>query len=281
MTVSLKRRNQPADKRSVGAPGCTFYLGTHEPGWLARVKFPLCVSHRRLRRYRRLPAARCAWILDSGAFSELSMYGCWKQSPVEYVAAVRRYRREIGRMAWAGPQDWMVEPAMLVKTGLSVVEHQRRTVENFVELRRLAPELPIMPVLQGWLIEDYLCCVDRYAAAGIDLTDEPIVGIGSVCRRQASDEIASIVERLSALGLRLHGFGVKADGLERYGHWLASADSMAWSFRGRYVQGCGHRLPGQRPVASEANCLTFARHWRRHVVSGLNCHTNVSGGLAA
>ena len=48
-------------------PGrCTFYLGTHEPSWLARVRFPLCVSHRRLHRYRQLPTARCVWVLDSG-----------------------------------------------------------------------------------------------------------------------------------------------------------------------------------------------------------------------
>ncbi|MEU7634346.1 hypothetical protein AB0C34_30985 [Nocardia sp. NPDC049220] len=42
----------------------------------------------------------------------------------------------------------MVEPAMLAKTGLGVDDHQRHTVENFPHLRY----------------------VDRYAAAGIDLT---------------------------------------------------------------------------------------------------------------
>jgi hypothetical protein len=125
-----------------GRGRCFFYLGTHEPAWLAHVRFPLFVSHRRLQRYRRLPVACCPWALDSGAFSELAAYGRWRLTPAAYVAAVRRYRQEIGRLAWAAPQDWMCEPVMVAKTGLSVREHQRRTVANFVLLRRLAPDLP-------------------------------------------------------------------------------------------------------------------------------------------
>ncbi len=35
-------------------------------------------------------------------------------------------------------------------TGMSVAEHQRRTIENFVALRRLAPDINWIPVLQGW-----------------------------------------------------------------------------------------------------------------------------------
>jgi hypothetical protein len=256
----------------------TFYLGTHNPSWLARVRFPLCVSHRRLRRYRRLPTARCAWLLDSGAFSELSLHGGWAQTPERYVAAVRRYGQEIGRLAWAAPQDWMCEPGMLARTGLSMREHQRRTVANFVRLRKLAPELPIFPVIQGWRLDDYLRCVDAYGRVGVDLTTEPLVGVGSVCRRQATAEVGEIVGHLSSLGLRLHGFGIKADGLRRTGSRLTSADSMAWSFHGRYVQGCTHRSPTQRPIASEANCLAFARSWRRSLLHSLNHSAGTGGG---
>lgn len=247
-------------------PNFVFYLGTHEPAWLGRVSFPLFVSHRRLVRYRRLPIARCRWALDSGAFSELSTYGRWTLTPEAYVAAIRRYRAEISHLAWAAPQDYMCEPFMVARTGLSVHEHQRRTVANLLELRRLAPDLPIIPVLQGWTRADYLACMRMYAAAGIDLTREQLVGLGSVCRRQSTEEIDVIVRQLHGLGLRVHGFGVKTEGLRRYGPYLASADSMAWSLHGRYQRGCRHRMSGQRPVASEANCLLFAREWRRHVL---------------
>ncbi|MBQ1165928.1 hypothetical protein KBZ21_48900, partial [Streptomyces sp. A73] len=66
-----------------------------------------------------------------------------------------------------------------------------------------------------------------------DLAAEPIVGLGSVCRRQATSEINEIVATLHSHGLRLHGFGVNTQGLSDYGPSLYSADSMAWSVDGR------------------------------------------------
>ncbi|MFF3558946.1 hypothetical protein ACFYXS_02740 [Streptomyces sp. NPDC002574] len=233
-----------------------FFLGTHIPSWLATTEVPLFVSHRRLTKRRTLPRARTDWALDSGGFTELSMYGGWTTEPADYIRAVRRYRDEIGNLAWAAPQDWMVEPFMLRRTGLTVADHQRRTVENFERLRDMAPDLPIVPVIQGWTLSDYRLCVDEYVARGVDLLAEPTVGIGSVCRRQGTREIGAVVETLAADGIRLHGFGVKLQGLRAYRQHLTSADSMAWSYSGRHKPGCG---PSHK---SESNCLKYALTWR-------------------
>ena len=129
----------------------TFLLGTHHPNWLATSEVPLFVSDRRLRVYRKLPIAVVPWALDSGAFTELATHGNWNHGPTpeEYAGRVRRYQREIGKLLWAAPQDWMCEPGILAKTGLTVYEHQRRTVANFRTLLRLAPDLPFIPVVQG------------------------------------------------------------------------------------------------------------------------------------
>lgn len=235
-----------------------FYLGTHMPSWLTKDGAPpLFVSHRRLRDRSTLPAARTDWALDSGGFTELSMYGEWRTDANEYVAAVRRYVTNIGRLDWAAPQDWMCEPWIVAKTGLTVGEHQRRTVANYLTLRSLAPELPFVPVLQGWTLDDYRRHADAYVAAGVNLEREHTVGLGSVCRRQATSDIARIVATLSADGLRLHGFGVKGDGIRRYGWALSSADSMAWSYRGRRIKPCPHT-----GVSSCANCYPHAIAWR-------------------
>ena len=90
----------------------------------------------------------------------------------------------------------------------------------------------------------------------------PLTGLGSVCRRQSTGQIAVIVTTLASLGLRLHGFGIKTTGLHRYGHLLASADSMAWSYAARRapaLSGCtGHR--------NCANCPDFALAWRLEVL---------------
>lgn len=242
-----------------------FYLGTHEPAWLAFTDVPLFVSHRRLARRSSMPRARGRWALDSGGFTELSMHGRWVTSARDYVAAVRRYRDEIGGLMWAAPQDWMCEPFMLDKTGLGVADHQARTVASVLDLRDRAPEVPWIPVLQGWGLGDYRRCIDLYTSAGIDLTAEPTVGLGSVCRRQSTTEIRDITSALAAEGINLHGFGVKTIGLRQYGRHLGSADSMAWSYNARrHPPLAGHRHQ------SCANCITWALRWRDQVMRGLD-----------
>lgn len=247
------------------SPRMVFYTGAHQPHWLWQAGFPLFVSHRQLARKRTLRPALARWALDSGGFTELSMHGRWVTSAEDYAAAVDRYAERIGRLDFASPQDWMCEPVMIARTGLTVAEHQARTVASFTELRRLAPALPFIPVLQGWQMADYLACADLYAAAGIDLAALPVVGLGSVCRRQSTGEITAIVTVLARRGIRLHGFGVKTGGLHLYGHRLASADSMAWSYAARRQP----PLPGHATHKNCANCLDYAAGWRTRILARL------------
>lgn len=245
-----------------------FYLGTHEPGWLWDSRFeaiPLFVSARRLtRRPIELRPARTTWALDSGGFTELSMHGAWTVTPASYVALVRRCRDELGRLDWAAPQDWMCEPPILAKTGLDVRTHQWRTVRNLLALRELAPELPFAPVLQGWTEDDYMRCIDLYQQHDVELELEPVVGVGTMCRRQGTLEAERIMRRLSKLGLQLHAFGAKTTGLELYHDALSSSDSLAWSFNARKhapLEGCAHK--------SCANCPRWALRWRERLLARL------------
>ena len=231
------------------------------PSWLYRPGVPVFVSHRRLAARKSYRRAERSWALDSGGFTELSMFGGWRTTPDEYIAAVRKYRSEIGMLDWAAPQDWMCEPHILAKTGQTIRDHLEHTVANFARLSISAPEINFIPVLQGWEMGDYLACAQMYADVGFDLTTFDTVGVGSVCRRQGTDEIGEIFETLAGHGLKLHGFGVKSAGLSRYGKHLESADSLAWSFRGRYVRPCPHT-----GVASCANCEPHALEWRDRVM---------------
>lgn len=159
--------------------------------------------------------------------------------------------------------EWMVEPHVLARTGATVETHQRRTVTNYLRLRELAPDLPFIPVVQDDTASSYERCADLYERSGVDLAELPLVGVGSVCRRQHRAEVEQIMRSLAARGLRLHGFGIKTTGLARYATALASADSMAWSFRGRHVPGC---TPSHR---TEANCLRFALAWHDRLLRSL------------
>jgi hypothetical protein len=234
-----------------------FWLGTHEPSWLRRTDVPLMVSHRRLRRLRSLPRAQGPWVLDSGGFSELDAFGGWRTSEGDYLAAVRRYAEQIGGLMWAAPQDWMCEPEQLARTG----PNDRGSTSGGT-----VASVTFIPVLQGYGQADYLRCADMYEAAGIDLTAEPVVGLGSVCRRQRGREIEDLALAFQWEGVRLHGFGVKTQGL-RYADLLHSADSMAWSYAGRRqppMDGCAH---GRRGVSPCNNCLRWALRWRADLLA--------------
>jgi hypothetical protein len=240
-----------------------FFLGTHHPNWLALLDVPLFVSHRHLMNRRTLPRAKCDWALDSGAFTELNLHGHFKTSATEYVEAVQRYADGIGRMLWAAPLDWMCEPFVIAKTGLSVREHQERTVQNYLDLRGRGP---FIAVLQGWTLADYETCIALYESAGIDLARELLVGVGSVCRRQDTAEIGRIMSMLQAHGIRTHGLGIKKRGVIMYGHLLASADSMAWSYNARR----NPPMSGCTTHKNCANCSRWALRWREQLLDSLS-----------
>jgi hypothetical protein len=249
-----------------------FYLGTHQPAWLGRdLGVPLLVSHRRLAGRRSFPRARNPFAVDSGGFSELSLYGRWRTDERSYVAALRRYASEIGRFDWAAPMDWMTESRVLARTGLSLRTHQQRTVANYLRLRDLAPELPIIAVLQGQSVADFHRCADLYERHGIDLASLPLLGVGSICRRQHSREVEQILRSLAARGYRLHAFGAKVLGLGRYADAISSSDSAAWSYGGRFVPGCS---PSHR---SESNCLRFALSWHARLLTSLRAEAPEHG----
>lgn len=249
--------------------GMTFYLGTNMPAWLRTSTHPLFVSHKRLQRYHKLPEASCDWALDSGGFTEIKQHGTWTITPREYVQAVKRYENHIGRLQWCAPQDWMCEPQMLAKTGLSIRQHQHNTVNNYLELA--AHDIPVIPVLQGWEHDDYQHCIDLYNNAGIDLTKQPVVGLGSVCRRQNTNQIRNIVTHLHGQGLKLHGFGVKTRGLHLYANKLTSSDSMAWSYQGSWQRPCP-----QTGNKTCSGCWHYAIEWRNKLLTNLQqlSHTN-------
>lgn len=213
-----------------------FWLGYHIPSglWGGELHGPVFVSVQRLRKRKsEWPRSLVPIALDSAGFSQITMHGQWLISPAEHVAICRRAIAELGTVEWAAIQDWMCEDDALARTGLSIAEHQRRTIVSYETLLELAPEVRWVPALQGRSLSDYMRHLEDYKRAGHDLLALDLVGLGSVCRRQATAEIVALVRGLASTGLRLHGFGVKSTGLELISDALVSADSMAWSFEGR------------------------------------------------
>jgi hypothetical protein len=155
---------------------------------------------------------------------------------------------------------------VLGRTGLSVAQHQARTVRSFLDLRDCAPDLPVMPVLQGVSEDEYLHCADLYNQHGVDLAACPVVCLGSVAHRQASGTVAAVIKRLWQDGIQLHPMGFKVTALPALSQMLASSDSMAWSHDARFSRvqpaGCTH--------TNCANCLRYALQWRSQLLGRIH-----------
>lgn len=242
-----------------------FYLGTHETHWLNQSFKPLFVSINRFRKRSWIPKdIQCDWALDSGGFTELTLHGKYIHSYKQYASEVQHLFNTTQPMDFAAPQDWMCEPFMIKKTGLSIARHQVLTTVNFIQLQQHSPHLPFIPVIQGYSKNDYLRHIDLYDKMSINLSSFDRVGVGSVCRRQHTDEIKEIFEAIKNRNIKIHAFGVKTQGLIKYQHLISSADSMAWSFQAR------HRPPlknHQHKTCS--NCISYAFLWRENLIQKL------------
>lgn len=209
-----------------------FFVGLDE---VAHAKhFSACfISINRLRR-RKSDFEVNDWMLDSAAFTELHRFGRYRHDVAAYASEIKRWK-VCGNLLAAVSQDYMCEPFMLSKTGLTVAEHQRLTIERYRQLVAAATGVAILPVLQGYQPEEYVSHLRQYG----DLLNPAMwVGVGSVCKRNASPCL--ILEVLSAIkdarpDLRLHGFGLKITALasEAVRNELYSCDSMAWSYAAR------------------------------------------------
>lgn len=241
-----------------------FYVGTWQPKHIERTDQPLMISFRWIRKRKKPIEQRAELALDSGGFTEIATHGKWTISPEEYVNTIRRLVKDINlTFNFIAPQDWMCEPDMVKKTGLSVKEHQKLTVNNYLTLRYLAPELPIIPVVQGYTLEEYKECCILYEQKGVRLRDLPLVGVGSVCRRESTQEISDILSWFSDNDIKTHAFGVKKGGLINARGYISSADSMAWSVNARRDESLCQHEPDC--ASSCRNCLNYALAWTKRI----------------
>lgn len=214
-----------------------FFVGLHQPADAQHFE-RCCISINRLRG-RKKPVLCGEVIVDSGAFTELLLYGAYRHGVEEYALELYRlHAAGVVRIVAAVAQDYMCEAFMLAKTGLTILDHQRLTIERYDALKAELDRLfggrcpfPVLPVLQGYAPADYARHVAMY---GDRLTSGMWVGVGSVCKRNGTPErIVDVLWEIHRLrpDLLLHGFGVKRTALLHAGvrDMLDTSDSMAWS----------------------------------------------------
>lgn len=177
------------------------------------------------------------WILDSGAFSIIQRHRGYPESEsvAVYAEHIRRWSAN-GNLLAAVAQDYMCDPYMLARTGLSVAGHQRLTIERYDALVAERTGVYILPVLQGWRPSDYVSHIRQYGKRlRRGSVWAPSASATPILERSIRVLVAIHAERSD---LRLHGFGIKLTSLavRDVQRLLATADSMAWSMLARMVR---------------------------------------------
>lgn len=210
-----------------------FFTGLHQPSDAMHFDSAF-ISVNRLRS-RKGPFVVGDWIMDSGAFTEISTHGRYRYSVKNYAEQIKRWSNN-GNLLASVAQDWMCEPWIIEKTGLNVDQHQKLTVQRYDELMACdTGGVYILPVLQGYAPEDYVRHINMY---GNRLAHGSWVGVGSICKRNGDPrQIAAVLMTIKNArpDLKLHGFGLKTTALASpfIRSMLETADSMAWSFHAR------------------------------------------------
>jgi len=228
------------------------------------IPIPIMVSDLRLKRVRRLKRAAGPVMIDSGSFTIHDSGQQFDPADV-YVERIRGYMQALGGVVAVSTYGRMCEPWILEKTGSTVERNQLLTAQSYLDMRQAGPEIPWLPEIQGWVIEDYHECIDLYESMGVDLTSLPAVGVGTICRREGTAEAQEIISSVADRGIKVHAFGAKTDGIQRNHANITSADSFAWSYGARKrTRECPHGV-----VKWERNCPHYLMDWRDRVLEGL------------
>jgi hypothetical protein len=239
-------------------PTSTYYYTVH-PGDMDRARIPagahvLAVASgfwdnaRQRFKIKRPPADHIAALaIDSGGFTMAAKYGKYPWTMEQYIAFIRTMSADVP-LVFCACMDYACERD--VDRGIYATNRDRikATIRNEIALRRLAPDLPWLGVLQGNTLEERALDVAIRRRIGLL---SPYMGIGSICRRgaiQAAKVICFYGEQLP--GTRYHAFGLSVRTLDtplapRVYHLLRSWDSYTWSWNRGRVTGVAPHLVKQ------------------------------------
>jgi len=218
----------------------TFYCGCHQPSDAKRFSNSF-VSVNRLR--ERVGFFKVHdWVMDSGAYTELTFHGRHRYTPQQYAGQIRRWSGN-GRLNAAVAQDWMCEKHVTKITGLSVERHQELTIQNYLALMDCDTSgVDIIPVIQGREPRDYERHIKMY---GSILSGVHWIGVGSVCGRTKVGEIEDVLSAVREYVppySELHGFGVKLDAFDSRAARWEGRNQNCWKEGAAYVEKINRKL---------------------------------------
>ena len=229
--------------RGWGQPTPFWGVNGHFPGYVPRKDFYLVSAASLWSRQRgkfikrSYPDARTRMFLDSGGFSFFSRQGDYPFSPSDYLRLVEHPYYGYQPLLWAG-LDYPCEAGVERGNCLGLENNQERmeaTLEHLEYLTRVHRWPGLVPVIQGYSIEERLWCLEEMALRGLGAR---LMAIGSLCCIKSERLIDNIVTVLGLAAREMfhfpvlfHLFGVKLGYLSGHRQGLGfvfSFDTAAW-----------------------------------------------------
>ena len=191
-------------------------------------------------------------IIDSGAYDFII------KRKAEYPYEPKEYFIDILNLFNNGviPLDYLVTMDLICNPLNNKTEHKnnlkkiRKTIENTKKLDQLFeqedPKFKLMPVIQGYSVEEYEMCVKYLIESNILISKKSsdfLVGIGSLANRKKVSEIKAVVKAVSRKfsendykNIKLHLFGISLNAIKNHeiAQKIVSFDSFSWTFPYRF-----------------------------------------------
>jgi hypothetical protein len=200
-----------------------------------------------------MPGTHGRW-LDCGGYTVLNRYGDYPWSAAAYANLVAILRPD-----YYATMDYPCEPDITRALRLATNEERiQATVANAAafaqEYEPMIDGPQLVPVIQGWTLDEYLYCLHLYQEA--DMIRE-YMAVGSMCTRSNDEQLKEIVPALYEAArragvFRLHFFGFKMssvlDGLQPYIYsqdsaavYIANTRKVKERWGGRYAKTKAHK----------------------------------------
>ena len=191
-------------------------------------------------------------IIDSGAYDFIiKKKGEYPYEPKEYFNDILNLSDK--RIILL---DYLVTMDLICNPVISKIEHKnnlkkiRKTIENTIKLDRLFehenPNFRLMPVIQGYSVEEYEKCAQLLIDSNIMISKKSsdfLVGIGSLANRTKVGEIKAVLKAISDKfsdndykNIGIHLFGVRLNAIKDHevAQRISSFDSFSWTFPYRF-----------------------------------------------
>lgn len=155
-----------------------------------------------------------------------------KEYPAEffekYESVIRELREVFPRSRiWYVPPDYPCERKILgFKESLK--ERVEKTISNPLKFTKLDLDVEWLIPIQGWVLSDYIYCIDRYQEEGINLEK---VGVGTVCKRRRRKPIITVLRGIKNKlpEAWIHAFGLTKRFLWETFDYIDSFDTASYN----------------------------------------------------